>query len=278
MLQPLPNIFLAYFHFQQNNQKLEQAGVSHIIKLSYNKPAVSASDDFNKIYLEKHNLHGQTLDVLVVKLENEIMKNKVFTIFSWYELEYFILKAGKSQLKYLEVFNDLYCKPSREHISTVNSFILEALKNDCSSILLIDRFPEITCQVLHALILETPTFTPVWLWSPRSWCQWGGWPAARLCALWWVETWRMLLTSVTEWRLTWRPGRLMSMVWSLSDSSWGASPASLLINTWKLISIQRGDWRIIIQYSDISSPQTMFIYYFRLSMVSWIWSPVTLKM
>ena len=82
MLQPLPNIFLAYFHFQQNNQKLEQAGVSHIIKLSYNKPAVSASDDFNKIYLEKHNLHGQTLDVLVVKLENEIMKNKVFTVFS----------------------------------------------------------------------------------------------------------------------------------------------------------------------------------------------------
>ena len=161
MLQPLPNIFLAYFHFQQNNQKLEQAGVSHIIKLSYNKPAVSASDDFNKIYLEKHNLHGQTLDVLVVKLENEIMKNKVFTIFSQYELEHFILKAGKGQLKYLEVFNDLHCKPSREHISTVNSFILEALKNDCSSILLIDRFPEITCQVLHALILETPTFTPV---------------------------------------------------------------------------------------------------------------------
>ena len=74
MLQPLPNVFLGYFHYQQDDMKLEQVGITHLVNVNC---STEKSQEQSNIFLEKYSIFGQTLDVLVIKLENEIIE-KVF--------------------------------------------------------------------------------------------------------------------------------------------------------------------------------------------------------
>ena len=75
MLQVLNNLFLGYFNYQQDKEKLKDLGLTHIISIVepsiMNKDTESFINGNSRLYLEKYSLNGQVLNVLVVMLEEE---------------------------------------------------------------------------------------------------------------------------------------------------------------------------------------------------------------
>lgn len=75
MLQVLKNLFLGYFNYQQDKEKLKDLGLTHVISIveprNMNKDKESFLNGNSRLYLEKYSLHGQVLNVLVVMLEEE---------------------------------------------------------------------------------------------------------------------------------------------------------------------------------------------------------------
>ena len=75
MLQVLNNLFLGYFNYQQDKEKLKDLGLTHIISIvdpsNSNKDTESFINGNSRLYLEKYSLNGQVLNVLVVMLEEE---------------------------------------------------------------------------------------------------------------------------------------------------------------------------------------------------------------
>ena len=80
MLQVLKNLFLGYFNYQQDKEKLKDLGLTHVINIvdsqNVNKNKESFLNGNSRLYLEKYSLHGQVLDVLVVMLEEELDRQK----------------------------------------------------------------------------------------------------------------------------------------------------------------------------------------------------------
>ena len=76
MLQILKNLFLGYFNYQQDKEKLKDLGLTHIISIVDPKFIKNDKECFlngnSRLYLEKYFLHGQVLDVLVVMLDQEL--------------------------------------------------------------------------------------------------------------------------------------------------------------------------------------------------------------
>ena len=76
MLQVLKNLFLGYFNYQQDKEKLKDLGLTHVINIVDPQNVHNEKDSFlngnSRIYLEKYSLNGQVLDVLVVMLEEEL--------------------------------------------------------------------------------------------------------------------------------------------------------------------------------------------------------------
>lgn len=75
MLQVLKNLFLGYFNYQQDKEKLKDLGLTHVISIveprNMNKDKECFLNGNSRLYLEKYSLHGQVLNVLVVMLEEE---------------------------------------------------------------------------------------------------------------------------------------------------------------------------------------------------------------
>lgn len=76
MLQVLKNLFLGYFNYQQDKEKLKDLGLTHVINIVDTQNVHNEKDSFlngnSRIYLEKYSLNGKVLDVLVVMLEEEL--------------------------------------------------------------------------------------------------------------------------------------------------------------------------------------------------------------
>ena len=76
MLQVLKNLFLGYFNYQQDKEKLKDLGLTHVINIVDPQNVHNGKDSFlngnSRIYLEKYSLNGKVLDVLVVMLEEEL--------------------------------------------------------------------------------------------------------------------------------------------------------------------------------------------------------------
>ena len=75
MLQVLKNLFLGYFNYQQDKEKLKDLGLTHVISIvepsNMDKEKETFLNGSSRLYLEKYSLHGQVLNVLVVMLEEE---------------------------------------------------------------------------------------------------------------------------------------------------------------------------------------------------------------
>merc|ERR1712126_445210 len=102
MLQVMPRLFLGHFNFQQDEAKLEQIGITHVINLV---ESTKNTNDVSRIYLEKLTHNGAVLDILILKLEKEMKK--------------------KSDIRLLEVPKTA----GKDHISKVNDMMLEAMTN-----------------------------------------------------------------------------------------------------------------------------------------------------
>ena len=80
MLQVLRNLFLGYFNYQQDKEKLKELGLTHVLNIVDSKSIDNDQENFlngnSRLYLEKYSLHGQVLDVLVVMLEEELDRQK----------------------------------------------------------------------------------------------------------------------------------------------------------------------------------------------------------
>ena len=80
MLQVLKNLFLGYFNYQQDKEKLKDLGLTHVINFVDPQNVNNSKESFlngnSRLYLEKYSLHGQVLDVLVVMLEEELDRQK----------------------------------------------------------------------------------------------------------------------------------------------------------------------------------------------------------
>ena len=80
MLQVLKNLFLGYFNYQQDKEKLKDLGLTHVINIVDSQNVNNNKESFlngnSRLYLEKYSLHGQVLDVLVVMLEEELDRQK----------------------------------------------------------------------------------------------------------------------------------------------------------------------------------------------------------
>ena len=80
MLQVLKNLFLGFFNYQQDKEKLKELGLTHVINIVDPQIVNNNKESFlngnSRLYLEKYSLHGQVLDVLVVMLEEELDRQK----------------------------------------------------------------------------------------------------------------------------------------------------------------------------------------------------------